>query len=55
LVPCFSGFPYFAGLPLAPFRCCSASLTRPFRYPLSRCPGLSVSQQALPVTGAFLR
>jgi hypothetical protein len=36
-------------------RCRSVSLTRSFRKPLSRCPGSSVGQWALPVIGSFFQ
>jgi hypothetical protein len=36
-------------------RCNSVTLTRPFRNPLSRCPGSSIGQKELPVTWNFSR
>jgi hypothetical protein len=46
-------------LPVMPvsdwLRISSAFLIRPFRYPLSRCPGSSISWEVLPVTGFFFR
>jgi hypothetical protein len=33
----------------------SVSLPRPFQHPLSRCPGSSISQKALPIAGSLIR